>query len=265
MMKKMHLLSDDALEQLIQKRLLEETQNMNRSYEQELRFKQANIAALQAQINPHFLYNTLECIRGQAMIEGVPDIARTAEALSHFFRYSISGHRDFATFQDELESIRNYLMVQQYRFQNRFCLRLDLDENDPALMGLVMPKLSLQPIVENAILHGLSYTTSEGKITIRAIISQSFATIQISDNGCGMDSETLLALNKRINALSENMDDHTAPPSNTSHHSGIALSNINSRIKLLFGEEYGIKLFSIPGKGTDVELFLPLKMGENRK
>lgn len=260
MKKKFHLLTDDALEQLISQRLSER----NAGYEQELRFKQASIAALQAQINPHFLYNTLECIRGQAMIDGIPDIARTAEALSHFFRYSISGHQDYATFQNELESIQNYLIVQQYRFSNRLSLQLDLDETDHTLMELVMPKLSLQPIVENAILHGLADVTDGGRITIRAVISQAFATIQISDNGCGMDNNTLSSLNRQLNTFSVpgNPKCCKTQLSDTGHHHGIALSNINNRIKLLFGEEYGIQLFSILGEGTDVELFLPLNHGE---
>ena len=116
--------------------------------------KQAELNALQNQINPHFLYNTLECIRGKAMVQGAEQIANMTEALSAFFRYSISIQENLVTLEQELQNTKNYFLIQKYRFGNRFHLRIFLVEESEAGEYL-MPKMTLQPIVENAIFHGL--------------------------------------------------------------------------------------------------------------
>ena len=117
--------------------------------------KQTELTALQSQINPHFLYNTLECIRGQALIDDNREIAKMTEALSAFFRYSISKKGNFVTLREELDNINNYMLIQQYRFNNRFTLEIMIDEEDKVAYDYLVPKLIIQPVIENAIFHGL--------------------------------------------------------------------------------------------------------------
>lgn len=117
--------------------------------------KQTELTALQSQINPHFLYNTLETIRGQALIDDNEEIAKMVEALSAFFRYSISRKGNLVTLRDELANIENYMLIQRYRFNNRFSMEVLIDEEDEEAFDFLIPRLIIQPVVENAIFHGL--------------------------------------------------------------------------------------------------------------
>ena len=117
--------------------------------------KQTELTALQSQINPHFLYNTLDTIRGQAMCDDNIEVANMIETLASFFRYSISRKGNLVTLRDELNNINNYMRIQQYRFNNRFSLEIVVDEEDMQAYDFYVPRLILQPIVENAIVHGL--------------------------------------------------------------------------------------------------------------
>ena len=252
-MKKIHLLTDRQLENIVQQRLQQATETAARSYERDLLMKQANIATLQSQINPHFLYNTLECIRGQALLENADDIARTAQALSRFFRYSISGKSDLATLREELENVRNYVLIQQYRFQNRFALNID-GGSDESVMEAVLPKLSLQPALENAIIHGFSDITEGGLISVTIRRAGPNVSVCVSDNGRGMTAEQLAGICASLRGEPQ------PPRQNDGHHTGIGLQNVNERIRLCFGEAYGISVSSSPGEGTDVELFFPYQL-----
>ena len=144
------ILSEKKLEQMIARRVEEARVVENADYEKEMLLKQANLQALQSQINPHFLYNTLECIRGMALLEDKENIADIAWSLSCFFRYSISGPSNVVTLRDELENCQTYARIQNYRFQDRFILHI---EGGPEAYEAMLPKLTLQPMVENAILH----------------------------------------------------------------------------------------------------------------
>ena len=117
--------------------------------------KQTELTALQSQINPHFLYNTLETIRGQALIDDNEEIAKMVEALSAFFRYSISRKGNLVTLRDELANIENYMLIQRYRFNNRFSMEVLIDEEDEEAFDFLIPRLIIQPVVENAIEHGI--------------------------------------------------------------------------------------------------------------
>lgn len=215
--------------------------------------RQAQYLALQNQINPHFLYNTLEGIRSDAIVAGVPGIAEMTESLARFFRYTISNLENLVTLEDELHNAENYFHIQQYRFGERFVMRTEYDEQDrDELFKCRLQKLTLQPIVENAIIHGLEQKASNGLLRIRMELTASRLLITVSDNGIGMPEAQVEALNASLNAAffeSEHWQKRS--------HGGIALINVNNRIKLLFGEEYGLYIYSIEDRGTDVRVTLP--------
>lgn len=217
--------------------------------------KQAQYLALQNQINPHFLYNTLEGIRSEALCAGMDDVASMTEALATFFRYTISNVDRLVTLEDELSNIENYYIIQQFRFGNKLSLSIEYDEerDDLSILNLYLPKLILQPIVENSIYHGIERKIGKGNLRIRMECTESRLIIIISDDGLGMKKEQLENLNNRL--LINSLDDiETAK----NQKGGIAIVNVNSRIKLLCGEEYGIYIYSTPNVGTDVEITLPL-------
>lgn len=222
-------------------------------YSRQLLYIQAQIDALQTQINPHFLYNTLEEIRGLALIKDENDIASMTEALALMFRYSISQDNKNVTFEQELRNLENYILIQKFRFSDKFTLRYELDKSDEALMNYRLPKLTIQPIVENAIQHGLNTMDEGGLITIKAVPTQNRLLIRISDNGIGMPADLLEQLNHKLeNSAAEDSQISTA------EKTGIALINVNLRIKLTYGVQYGLFVSSTPNVGTTVEISLPL-------
>lgn len=220
--------------------------------------KQAEYLALQNQINPHFLYNTLEGIRSEALLAGLDSIAEMTEALATFFRYTISQVENLVTLEDELANIENYYYIQQFRFGEKLALHIEYDHDDELdeleILQFRLPKLTLQPIVENSIYHGIERKIGKGNLVIRICISNERLRIRISDDGMGMTEEKLKLLNEKMRRLT--LDDVQEPENG--RKGGIALVNVNNRIKLLFGEEYGITFYSREGAGTDVLITLPL-------
>lgn len=219
--------------------------------------KQAEYLALQNQINPHFLYNTLEGIRSEALMEGVDSIAEMTEALATFFRYTISNMEHLVTLEDELANIENYYYIQQFRFGDKlklniqYAFRDEMDEME--VLQYRLPKLTLQPVVENSIFHGIERKVGKGHLVIRISATDSRLIIKVSDDGLGMEAEKVQELNEKLKSLS--LDDVNPK---ADKQGGIAIQNVNNRIKLLFGEEYGIYVYSQKGAGTDVEISLPL-------
>ena len=211
---------------------------------------QAEIDALQSQINPHFLYNTLDAIRGQALIDDSPVIADMTEALSILFRYSISRTGNLVTLREEFRCIEKYLMIQQFRFSGKFQYVRDVDPN---LLSCLIPRLTLQPIVENAIYHGLETCPEGGIITLSLEQSGGYLVIRVSDNGIGMTESQLLAINEKLRVSTL-----VSVPLSSKKGSSIALGNVNRRIRLTFGDEYGLSVSSAPNIGTDVEVLLPI-------
>lgn len=252
-MKKIYLLSEEKLESIVEERIKERDLITKESYERELLMKQANIAALQAQINPHFLYNALECIRAQAILEDSKDIADVTQALSRFFRYNISGTEDLITLKDELENVSNYILIQQYRFKGKIQKKFIYDRNDEQILDMMLPKMILQPIAENAIVHGFKDMTSNAEINISIKKNANHIIVTLSDNGKGMSIETLTKIREGLGKLAGNTI-------NQENHNGIALKNVNRRLELFFGKDFGMNINSCMGVGTDVELFLPLKL-----
>ena len=213
--------------------------------------RQAQYQALQNQINPHFLYNTLESIRGEALLSGMDTIADMTEALATFFRYTISKVENLVSVEEELQNCETYFHIQRYRFADRLVMHIQCDPADrEAIYRCRMPKLTIQPIVENSIIHGTELKLGTGHIRIQLERTQKRLLIRISDDGVGMDAETLFRLNERLgkSAIAQ-------PPQS---RGGLALANVDSRIRLLFGDKYGLHAFSTPGVGTDVEITLPM-------
>lgn len=219
--------------------------------------KQAEYLALQNQINPHFLYNTLEGIRGETLSAGLYSVAKMTEALETFFRYTISNVENLVSLEDELCNIENYYIIQQYRFGERVNLLIDINrEEEEKILKYKIPKLTLQPIVENAIYHGIEKKMTNGNIVIRIETTPNRMIITISDDGLGIEEDLLKKLNNKLNIISlENIN------TDKKAKGGIALLNVNRRIKLLFGEEYGVLIYSRLDAGTDVEITIPLIEG----
>lgn len=216
--------------------------------------KKTEYTALQSQINPHFLYNTLETIRSQAITDGDKEIAEMVERLSSIFRYSISRKGEIVTLRDELNNIRNYMKIMEFRFYDRFTLEIDIDEEEGRVLDFYIPRLILQPIVENAINHGLDETVTGGVVRIEVVLAGDMI-ITISDNGKGMTLQELDSLNQNIHSSDQiGKVVHENEQSGT----GIALANVQKRVQLLYGKEYGLNVYSSEKCGTDVELILPI-------
>lgn len=220
----------------------------------ELYHSQAEYLALQNQMNPHFLYNTLEGIRSEALVGGLPNVGEMAEVLAKFFRYTISNVRNMVTVQDEINNVKHYYQIQKFRFGDKIALETIFEDNEEEIRKCYMPKLILQPMVENAIRHGLEPLVGSGKVTIRFQVVSRRLIVVVSDNGVGMKETDLQELNLRLEKI------HVDEEDRMDQTGGIAMSNVNSRIKLLFGEGYGIRFYSKENLGTDVELVLPFEM-----
>ncbi len=219
--------------------------------DRELMETRMKFAQLQNQINPHFLYNTLENIRARAILDDNEVIADMTEALSRFFRYNISKRTDVVKLSEELDNIRTYMHIQQYRFSNKFDFQVYIHDERSDVMNARIPKMTLQPIVENAIFHGMENKLGKGHIEIHIEYDEQNVFIIIEDDGVGMNEEDLAALRSKLAASADGHWD-------TGHESsGIAMRNINNRLKLLYGEDCGITVSSLEGVGTEVELTLP--------
>ena len=203
--------------------------------------------ALQAQINPHFLYNTLDIIVWMIENGQREDAVRVVTALARFFRISLSKGRNIIPVRDELEHVRNYLLIQEMRYKNKFRYVIDCA---PGAEDLSTIKLVVQPIVENAIYHSMDFMDGDGLIQIQAQVQGGDLTITISDNGLGMPPEVVEGL------LSPEPQE---PPRRESGRkgSGIGLRNVQERIRLYFGPDYGVTIQSEPDEGTVVVLRMP--------
>lgn len=236
--------------------LVEQSQK-NFAYEMSLELvqKQAEFNELQNQINPHFLYNTLESIRAEAMAEDASQVANMIKSLSSFYRYSIGRYHTLVTFREELENIENYFKIQRYRFGDRFSFNISILPEDEHCLELYIIKLSIQPIIENAIYHGLEVKPENGMVRISVDITESRLIITVSDNGIGIPPERLSQINELLN---RNPDDLSVKNLETAKGTGTGLLNINKRIKMYFGNEYGLIVRSVMGVGTDIEIVLPI-------
>ncbi len=221
--------------------------------EKELQYKlitlDSQMKALEAQINSHFLYNTLESINSIAEIEEVESISIMSLALGNMFRYSIKTQSELVMVDDELKHVNDYVSIQRIRFDNRFKLILDIP---PESYSLKVLKLIMQPIVENAFYHGLKYCTSGSYIKIHLYQKDSYVFIEISDDGIGMSPEQLSALQSKLKEKAEFTE------LGQRNKQSIGILNIHTRISLYYGEGYGLEIQSQEGVGTTISIKLPL-------
>ena len=196
---------------------------------------------LQSQINPHFLYNTLDIIVWMIENEKQADAVKVVTALARFFRISLSRGKSIITVRDESEHVRNYLTIQHMRFKNRFTYEIEADEE---VMDLASVKLILQPLVENAIYHGMEFMDGDGEIRIRVYRDGDDLYMKVSDNGLGMTTEQIEKM------FSDRK--HVASKSG----SGIGVRNVNERIRLYFGMDYGLSIESELDEGTTVTIHM---------
>ncbi|HZG87768.1 sensor histidine kinase [Paenibacillus sp.] len=222
---------------------------INEVYEKQLTVKEAELKSLQAQINPHFLFNTLLSIGWKAKKTGSEDVYRMVTSLSELLQASIfAGSRDKTTIADELKNVDFYLYLQQVRFADRF--EIDRSRIDPHVYGYYVPKLCLQPIVENAIVHGLERKIGKGRLSIRAEKRNDGIYFEIEDDGVGFDPGVVRWNDARVRRHLPN-------------HTNVGLANTDKRIRYLYGDEYGLTVVSAPGAGAKVVIHIPVDRGED--
>ena len=206
--------------------------------EEEVNLRKTELKALQAQINPHFLYNTLDSIAWMCEQGRNADAVKMVHALARLFRISISRGHELIPIAKELEHAESYLQIQMYRYKNQFTYTFDVD---PDCLGYYCNKITLQPIIENSINHGLDLMVEEGRIDVRVRFDGDDIVFSVQDNGVGMGPEQLEAI------MQHGPTDRT----------GIGIKNVNDRLKIYFGRNYGLSITSEPDVGTCVEIRMP--------
>lgn len=206
--------------------------------EEEVNLRKTELKALQAQINPHFLYNTLDSIAWMCEQGRNADAVKMVHALARLFRISISRGHELIPIAKELEHAESYLQIQMYRYKNQFTYTFDVD---PDCLGYYCNKITLQPIIENSINHGLDLMVEEGRIDVRVRFDGDDIVFSVQDNGVGMGPEQLEAI------MQNGPTDRT----------GIGIKNVNDRLKIYFGRNYGLSITSEPDVGTCVEIRMP--------
>lgn len=205
--------------------------------------KEVEFKMLASQINPHFLYNTLETIRMKAKINKEPEIEELVKMLAKIMRRNIQVGDQMVTLQSEIELIENYFVIQNYRFGDRIQTEVIIDENVDTEI-LVIP-LIMQPFVENAFVHGLETKDIDGKLLVHVMQKEENVIIEIKDNGAGMSYYKLANIRRNLREGRTSEKDH------------IGISNVNQRLRLLYGEEYGVTIWSKEERGTSVTICFP--------
>jgi len=217
-------------------------------YEAQIRTKDAQLLALQTQINPHFLYNTLNMMKSMANKHGVPEVGKTAEALADMFRYSLTDWSQPVLLEKELLNVRHLLQIQQTRFGNRFSFQIEVDDE---LKSIPILKLLVQPLVENAIVHGVEHLRSGGMISLVGTKEGEMLKLSVTDNGKGMSEQELAELRQQLD------QDKLYDPEGTSK--GIGLSNLVRRLNLYYGDHASLDIYSIPYEETSFTLMIPVE------
>lgn len=218
-------------------------QNLERSVQRERELNETELSMMQAQLNPHFLYNTLDSIKWLGVTNGVPQVAAVASGLAVLLRAGISGDR-LITLERELELLEKYLDIQSLRFEDRFAWEIDVDER---FQHCIVPKLILQPLVENSIIHGVA-NMDDGYIKLSAREKSGTLILSVQDNGVGIPQDVLDWLND---------PDRDVPGGH------LGLKNVDRIVRLYYGGDYGISAYSAAGEGSLVELRLPMNKEGN--
>ncbi len=206
------------------------------NYAVKIREKETQIMALNLQLNPHFLYNTLNIINWMAIKEGNDKISDIIMNLCHMLVYTVKNKQDMVSFKDDLHWLQCYVFIMSARYTDKFSVEYNIAEE---LNLTKVPKLFLQPFVENAIIHGFEDIVQGGRIKIEGLSKDGISCFRVIDNGKGMSTDTVSYTGQRTS-------------------DSIGISNVDQRIKLLFGSEYGVNITSVIGSGTQVEITLPL-------
>ena len=206
--------------------------------QEEINLRKTELKALQAQINPHFLYNTLDSIAWMCEQGQNADAVQMVHALARLFRISISKGHELIPIAKEIEHAESYLQIQKYRYKNRFSYDFQVD---PSCLDYLCNKITLQPIIENAINHGLDLLVEEGHIQVEVKPDGDDILFRVIDDGVGMSPEQVEAI------MNQKPKDHT----------GIGIRNVNDRLKIYFGKQYGLRIESVPDEGTCVEIRMP--------
>lgn len=220
-------------------------------YREQLALKEEEIRSLQAQINPHFLYNTLEAINWKARIHKVPDISNMVAALSYIMEANMNRTNEkLVTLENEIEYIHNYRFIIVKRFNEKFKFIINVP---PEVLQYKVPKLIILPVLENSVYHGLEMKRGEGLIELSVTKDEKNLIITVCDNGIGIEAEKLKRIEESLNINVDDIDEHEKK-SNTN----IGLFNVHKRIRLLYGNEYGLLISSVFGEGTKINILMPL-------
>jgi two-component system sensor histidine kinase YesM len=214
-------------------------------YEDQQKLRKAELKALQSHINPHFLYNTLDSILWLNRTGNKEAVEVMIESLTTFFRVGISRGKDIITIDEEVKHLKSYLMIQNIRYGDKFHYNIDVDES---ALKVMVPKLILQPLVENAIYHGIKLKKETCEINVKIVLTKGIVKIEIKDTGMGMTEE-------KVNQLNTAMKGEIV--SDLEYY---GIKNIIERLKILFGDEAGMVYESKEGEGTKVTITLPNKL-----
>lgn len=220
------------------------------NYEKQIRLKDSELKALRAQINPHFLYNTLDSVNWMARLKGADEISTIVVSLSDILRYSINSGDDLVTIKQDIAQLKKYLTIQEFRYRDKFNIHLHVDKQ---IEDKLIPSLLLQPLVENAIIHGLENKIDKGNIYIKISENIDSITFVIRDDGVGMDPQTLEIVNKKV-------DEQVSI-----NEIGIGIENVRKRIFLYYGNQYEWHFFSTLHEGTTVTFTIPYIDEEDNK
>lgn len=217
---------------------------IDRNTEQEKQRRRTELALLQAQINPHFLYNTLDTIIWLIESGEIGEAVKMVSSLSNYFRFSLSRGQNVITLEEEQQHIKSYLEIQQMRYRDLMEYEIDIPDE---LKGYILPKLTLQPLVENALYHGIKIRRRKGLIRVSGRAEGDHLILEVADDGSGMPQE-------RLDELRASLVD--------GRKEGFGLRTVHQRIQILFGAEYGLTLESTPDVGTKIFVKIPMKTNE---
>lgn len=218
----------------------------------ELNRKKQEIITLQSQINPHFLYNTLDTFRGIALEHEAYELLEMIGTLSSMLKYSVNYNGEMVSLNAELSYLNNYLKIQKLRFPDRFIFEKSIELEAEELLLTMCPRLIIQPLIENAIRHGFKDMRSGGIISLHIYPLGDDIIIEVGDNGCGMGAEEVRKINRLFDYPQERIE-------RKQKDGGLGINNVNDRIKMYCGKEYGLHFRSTLNVGTQVEIRMPRK------
>lgn len=240
----------DKMEELNRNILKEKEERIHLEYAK----KQTEMIAYKNQINPHFMFNTLECLRGMALYRGEKEIARLTEAMARMFQYNVKGE-EIVTVREMLQSIRDYAVIINYRFMGKITVQIEAEEE---VYPYRIPKMIVQPFVENAVRHGLEPRVGKGSVQLKIACLGEKLRIVIEDDGVGMSEEQRIYQQQKLAPI-KNPGQQSIPEKE------IGVANVARRINLFYGEDYRLEFSGQEGKGTTVTMELPKELPEGRE